>query len=264
MPSASFIDHNKNSYSFDLVKDEIQEGRKTEDPEDVFSTSLDGLYGYAPITCADAGSVLPYTYSGKDGLTSDNYDGKTDENFIGLKTSPITLTLHTSDTRTHNWALHASSIWASSIFLADHVGLLELRALVQSCVCSASTLEVLELGAGAGLPGLLVAKCLERASSSRFYWGSPDDIERSFTWRVTLSDYPDDLLIDNLRANAQRNGFAINETGVSDAADFVSSISSDSGPRVRVVPYAWGDDVSPIRPVAPSRIWKSCAAMTLS
>lgn len=63
---------------------------------------------------------------------------------------------------------------------------------------------MLELGAGAGLPGILIAKTHPSV-------------------QVTVSDYPDETLIRTLSDNVERNG-------VSD--------------RCRVVPYAWGSDIA--------------------
>ncbi|THH12090.1 hypothetical protein EW145_g230 [Phellinidium pouzarii] len=218
-----------------------------EEPEDILSTSLGILYNYAAISFTVAGSTFTYTYAG-DTASHTNVVGGEAGRTVDLKTSPrsITLRLHTPDTLPRNWGLHVSSVWASSLVLADHISCLGLEALVRSrwCSLSESAFDVLELGAGAGLPGLLIAKCLERISTSKSTTSVPNSSDqRNPLWRVTLSDYPDDLLIENLRANVRENGFMINELCTSGASN--STHDSNSQGRVRVVPYAWGDDIPP-------------------
>lgn len=141
------------------------------DPEDILSSSLGTLYDYTPITHSSAGSVFTYK-APSDGPT---------------------ITLLTPDTQASNWHLHASSIWVSALFLADHLAELQLHP-PPNPIC------VLELGASAGLPGILLAKTHEHA-------------------RVTVSDYPDEELLRALSENVARNGV---------------------GERCRAVPYAWG------------------------
>ncbi|KAK0432354.1 putative methyltransferase-domain-containing protein [Desarmillaria tabescens] len=149
----------------------------TEDPEDILSGSLQILYDYKPVTLTSAGSVFSYT--------SDNIPG-----------NPITL--RTPDTHPSNWSLHASSIWASSLFLVDHLQLLDLpESPVES-------FRVLELGAGAGLPGISMAR-------------------KHPSIQVTVSDYPDEELIRTLEGNIARN---------------------DVQGNCRAVAYAWGSDPS--------------------
>ncbi|KAA1470222.1 WD40 repeat-like protein [Dentipellis sp. KUC8613] len=150
-----------------------------EDPEDILSNSLEYLYDYTPITQSSAGSVYTYTTPSSSAQA-------------------ITITLSTPDTQAENWKLHASSIWVSSTYIADHIEELQLDA------APSQPLQVLELGAGAGLPGILAAK-------------------RYPHLRITSSDYPDAELIRALEANVKSNG-------VSD--------------RCRVVPYAWGSDTT--------------------
>lgn len=124
------------------------------DAEDILGDSLSTLYSYTPITHSSAGSL--FTYSSP--------------------THPLQIHLKTPDTNAGNWALHASSIWVSSLYLADHVDLLGLTGGE----------KILELGAGAGCPGIVIAKLHQ-------------DV------RVTLSDYPDEQLIQCLRENAEEN-----------------------------------------------------------
>ncbi|KII87342.1 hypothetical protein PLICRDRAFT_42968 [Plicaturopsis crispa FD-325 SS-3] len=145
------------------------------EPEDILSTSLETLYGYSPITHSAAGALFTYTSEASDGAV---------------------VSLRTPDTSSANWSLHAPSIWVAAIFLADHLPDLGLH--------ERNDLRILELGAAAGLPGILIAKLHHGV-------------------RVTVSDYPDDQLIATLRANIERN---------------------DVGDRCRAVAYAWGSDVS--------------------
>jgi EEF1A N-terminal glycine/lysine methyltransferase len=147
------------------------------DAEDILSDSLETLYDYTPITHSSAGSA--FTYS-----TTVDY-------------KKIEIALHTPDAKPANWSLHASCIWVASLYLADHSHLLCLWDQEEG-----EPLRVLELGAGAGCPGILIAKTHGR------------NVE------VTLSDYPDDDLIASLKGNVERN---------------VSRCS-----RARVVPYIWG------------------------
>ncbi len=149
----------------------------TEDPEDILSGSLEILYDYKPVTLASAGSVFSYT--------SDHIPG-----------NPIAL--RTPDTHPSNWSLHASSIWASSLFLVDHLQFLDLpESPVES-------FRVLELGAGAGLPGISIAR-------------------KHPSIQATVSDYPDEELIRTLEGNITRN---------------------DVQDNCRAVAYSWGSDSS--------------------
>ncbi|KAI0091562.1 putative methyltransferase-domain-containing protein [Irpex rosettiformis] len=167
------------------------------DPEDFFSDSLQMLYDYTPITHSSPGSVFRYS----------------PPNDILPSTFPsCSITLTTPTTQAANWSLHASSIWASSIYLADHLSDLQLIRHIEGGPIAKHTkdhhaprkLRVLELGAGAGLPSILIAKLHE-------------DVD------VVISDYPDEGVIKALQTNVERNSVA---------------------QRCRVVPYAWGSDSS--------------------
>jgi EEF1A N-terminal glycine/lysine methyltransferase len=96
------------------------------EPEDIFSTSLETLYQYTPIAHSSAGSLFTHTTK----TTS---------------RSPITVTLRTPDTLPANWSLHASSIWVSSLYIADNLADLSLDQ-------RQTTTRVLELGAGRLFP----------------------------------------------------------------------------------------------------------------
>ncbi|KAI0675808.1 hypothetical protein C8Q78DRAFT_349838 [Trametes maxima] len=157
------------------------------DPEDVLSDSLEFLYEYAPVSFASAGST--FTYQPKNAIPA------------------ISLTI--PDTQAANWSLHATSLWTSAIYVADHVQDLQLLHRIERAKLNGGrALRLLELGAGAGLPSILISK-------------SYKDV------LVTCSDYPDDALIHTLVENVKRNE-------VSD--------------RCRIVPYAWGSDASTLLP----------------
>jgi nicotinamide N-methyltransferase len=143
-------------------------------PEDIFSSSLEALYGYQPITLASAGSEYRRTF----------YHHRIES------AKPLNITLLAPTTLPANWSLHASDIWASSIYLADHIDQVGLDALISSRICDQTpeVVRVLELGAAAGLPGILIAKLYEDAAS------------------VIVSDYPDAQLIKTLSDNVARNG----------------------------------------------------------
>ncbi|KAK2463554.1 hypothetical protein APHAL10511_004305 [Amanita phalloides] len=135
-------------------------------PEDILSTSLASFYDYHPVTFGSAGT--PFTYKTNEGSSS--------------------IILHVPDTAAANWSLHASDIWISSIYMADHLDDLHLQSHINALV-PGERLRVLELGAAAGLPGILIAKNFPNIA-------------------VTVSDYPDELLIQNLTHNVARNDVA--------------------------------------------------------
>ncbi|KAF8817396.1 hypothetical protein BYT27DRAFT_6809849 [Phlegmacium glaucopus] len=146
--------------------------------EDILFDSLQTLYDYPPITLTTQGS--PFTYSSNH---------------------PFSITLRTPDTQASNWSLHANSIWLSSIYLADHIADLNLDLHINSK--SDSQVTVLELGASAGLPSILIAKLFPTSAL------------------VTVTDYPDEQLIKTLKNNVESNNVA---------------------DRCKALPYAWGSD----------------------
>ena len=150
------------------------------DAADILFDSLQTLYDYQPITLTSQGSLFTYT---KD---------------------LISITLRTPDTQASNWSLHANSIWVSSIYLADHIADLNFDLYIKSdSQDEEKKIRVLELGASAGLPSILVAKLFPTSAL------------------VTVTDYPDDKLINTLENNVQNNNVA---------------------DRCKVLPYAWGSD----------------------
>ncbi|KAH9893424.1 hypothetical protein C8Q73DRAFT_532795 [Cubamyces lactineus] len=152
------------------------------DPEDVLAESLETLYDYVPVALSSSGST--YTYQSE--------------------AAPSGITLIIPDTQAANWSLHATSIWSSSIYVANHVQDLNIEGYIENVRAEGRSLRILELGAGAGLPSILIAKMFLNVV-------------------VTTSDYPDENLIRTLEENVKRNE-------VSD--------------RCRVVPYGWGSDPS--------------------
>lgn len=158
------------------------------DPEDILSSSLGTLYDYAPITHSSAGESFTYTQHSKDRDPD-------------LPTSVI-ITLSTPNTQAEHWSLHASSIWVSALYVADHISELGLPTDIP--------LRLIELGASAGLPSILIAKSHPLV-------------------HVVASDFPDPLLIHTLRENVVRNQASRN---------------------CSVVPHAWGTDPSALLPAA--------------
>ena len=154
------------------------------EPEDVLGDALESLYDHVPVSHSSAGSVFMYQPAGGGQI----------------------ITLMTPDTQAANWSLHASSIWSSSLYLADHIADLQMEKYLNIARGEGRPLRVLELGAGAGLPSILLSKLYSDVL-------------------VTCSDYPDPELVRTLAENATRN----------DVAD-----------RCRVVPYAWGSDPTPL------------------
>jgi EEF1A N-terminal glycine/lysine methyltransferase len=149
-----------------------------EDVEDILGTSLYSLYGYEPITVSSAGGEYVYE---KDGHT---------------------IRVKTPDPGASNWGLHASSIWASSVYLAGQLDRLNVEGLIRRREERGGRARVLELGAGAGLPGMMIAKKYRSVE-------------------VVVSDYPDERLIETLSENIRRN---------------------DVTENCRAVGYGWGSD----------------------
>ncbi|KAF8892233.1 WD40-repeat-containing domain protein [Infundibulicybe gibba] len=172
------------------------EGALASYAEDILLDSLETLYGYQPITLSSAGSL--FVYDAKPTKCSDNSSSK--------GAGPIQIELSTTDTSPENWSLHASDIWVSSVFIADHLCDLGVGLLARADVPPQldGKLHILELGAGAGLPSILIAKSYENTM-------------------VTVSDYPDQRLIETLSQNVVHNGIA---------------------GRCRATAHAWGSDVS--------------------
>lgn len=92
-------------------------------------------------------------------------------------------------------------IWEASLLLCAYIVLNRdhmLYSLLNQCDCEPKNVEVLELGSGVGLPGLLVASLLQN-------W-CMDTSNPHADINITLTDF-DDSLLRNLCANGQLNGF---------------------------------------------------------
>jgi nicotinamide N-methyltransferase len=155
-----------------------------DDPEDILSDSLHILYGYQPITLTSAGSLYTYTHP----------------------TAPqTTVTVRTPDPEAANWSLHASSVWIAAAQLVHNIDLLRLDELSHSMGANLGgrrDIRILELGAAAGLPSILIAKLY------------PD-------FKIIATDYPDPQIIHTLEHNIKHNGVEVN---------------------CHAVPLAWGSD----------------------
>jgi len=162
--------------------------------EDFLSDSLQTLYDYQPITLTTSGASFTYILNCPLAHVHERECAQ-----------PISIHLKTPDTEAANWALHASSIWASSVYLSDHVNNINLELHVESKP-PGKPLRVLELGASAGLPSIVLTKLY------------PDIL-------VTTTDYPDEALIKTLSENVERNNVAR---------------------RCKALPFAWGTDPAPI------------------
>ncbi len=180
---------------------------RDEEPEDIFSLSLPMLFDYEPITHADAGAVFTYNY---------RQNPSEEQSMPGFSVQ-----LQVPDTLAKNNALHASSIWSSALYLTDHLNdHLRLVDCAMEQIASGKGCEVLELGAGAGLPGITLAKTLESIAGD-------DD-----SWRVTLSDYPDDNIVSTLHRNVVENGLSEERCGVC-AYDWGTDASAILSPTAR-------------------------------
>jgi nicotinamide N-methyltransferase len=156
------------------------------EPEEILSSSLGTLYDYAPIVHSSPGGLFTYTHRPQD---SDS--------------PSLEVTLSVPDTETEHWSLHASNIWTAALYVADHISELDLPAKETSSP-DTPPLRLIELGAGSGLPSILIAKCYPHIN-------------------VIASDFPDAKLIYTLRENVARN---------------------NAGQNCAVVPHAWGTDPS--------------------
>lgn len=162
-----------------------------DDPEAILFDSLQTLYDYQPITFTSAGASYTHTHQTPTAAT------------------PIKITLQTPDPDAANWYLHASSVWIASIQLASGVDFLRIDHHLRRIRSGDNVkdgekrpLRVLELGASAGLPSILIAKLYPDLS-------------------VVATDYPDPQLVRTLAQNIKYNCAETN---------------------CCAAPYAWGTD----------------------
>jgi nicotinamide N-methyltransferase len=177
----------------------MQLGSEPGDPFDYFSDSLVTLYDYHPVSLTTSD---PFVYTLKSCPAKKHGTS-------GCNCSNITLQIPDPDAA--NWSLHASSIWVSSTYLADHLDELKLENHIhlKRNSINDNTVRILELGASAGLPGILIAKL----------YSDYNEVE------VTVTDYPDKAIMKTLSDNVIRNGV---------------------GHCCRAQPHAWGTDPSPL------------------
>ena len=149
-----------------------------DDSLDVFADSLGVLFGYTPVAVT---RKTTWTH----------------------EPSGITLAVP-QVAEAKNWTLQADAIWQSSIFVAENLDMffgddgLDGR-------------HVLELGAGAGMAGISIAR----------RWNNV---------RVVITDYPDMGVLRTLQENVARNF---------DETDWNGGLAS---PRVQVRGHAWGSE----------------------
>ncbi|CEQ43188.1 SPOSA6832_05088 [Sporobolomyces salmonicolor] len=148
-----------------------------DDALEVFSSSLHSLFDHVVPAAGDP--LQLYTYSPPNG-------------------PPLTCRIPPQQVN----QLFAHHVWNSSLRLADAISLGRIEGLDDE------NATILELGAGAGIPGLIAA--------------------RRPVKRVVLSDYDDPLLIDNLESN-------ISLAYPSDEA---------ARKRIRAVGHTWGESES--------------------
>ncbi|KAG9098268.1 hypothetical protein FS749_004255 [Ceratobasidium sp. UAMH 11750] len=111
---------------------------------------------------------------------------------VAERTGQKTIVIRTPETCSENWGLQADGVWQAARYLADHLP------------PDLDGKRVLELGAAAGLPGLVAA------------FGS-----RAEPLSVVLSDYPDPGILKQLEENVEAN-------------------RGDSRVRVEVRGHCWG------------------------
>lgn len=160
---------------------------KVEAEEVILGSSLEFLYAYTPVTFW--GDVFVHKRSG--------------------------CTFESPNPATSSWGLHASSIWIASLFLADHIAEVikdgndggSGESVGEHTTAAGK--ETLELGAGSGMSGIVLAK----------EYG-----KRNYNRVVTMSDYPDPSIVACLHQNIARNNIPAT--------------------CIRVVGHAWGDEHS--------------------
>lgn len=148
---------------------------EAEDPEDVFGSSLFSLYAELPPNIAPSATTGVLTYRG----------------------------ISVASPHTNKWELQAHGIWRSALHLVDRVEDVS-RRLAPTWKWE-SSIDVLELGACSGLPGLHLARMMHPRS-------------------MTFSDYPDAAILHTLRSNVEANRSSIPESV-----------------RTHIVGHIWGD-----------------------
>lgn len=168
-----------------------------DDPEDVFESSLSSLFSQPII----AHSVPTSSSSPYFSFTHPSLPGP----------SPLLFSLPSAAPASLN-SLQAQYIWPSSLFLAHALATGEIELKAGERVC--------ELGAGAGIPGVVAARILEEKDI--------DGLQADKGW-VVSSDWGDEKILEALRENFARN------------------LKSD--PRAalhEVLGHEWGSDATPL------------------
>lgn len=179
-----------------------------DDDADVLEGSLQTLYGYTPIVYSSGGSL--WTYNGPPDIHSTSSPEQTD------LYNRMKINLRIPDTSAKNWNLHASSVWVASIFIANEICSNPnwLSPIFPRTDGLRKGVRVLEIGAGAGLPSIVLVK-------------SQSDILD----QVVVSDYPDKGIIQALEENVERN---------------CRGIAPESKRIISVAPFDWLDSSPPI------------------
>ncbi|KAG8748277.1 hypothetical protein FRC10_007667 [Ceratobasidium sp. 414] len=123
------------------------------DSYDIFTSALETLYDEVPVTLATTGGAYVHERAGQKAII-----------------------IRTPETCSENWGLQADGVWQAARYLADHLP------------PDLDGKRVLELGAAAGLPGIVVA------------FGS-----KAEPLSVVLSDYPDPGILRQLEENIDAN-----------------------------------------------------------
>jgi len=168
-----------------------------EDAVDVLESSLQALYGLMPIMHSSAGSL--WTYNAPPDIQSIS---STDS----ARQSTTRISLRVPNTSAGHWNLHASSVWVASVYIADEISS-NSNWLSSIFPAKRKKLRVLEIGAGAGLPSIILA-----------------NLQTNLLQELVISDYPDDGIIRALHENVERN---------------CKGISPESGVVISVVPFDW-------------------------
>jgi nicotinamide N-methyltransferase len=147
-----------------------------EDAIDILGDSLQSLYGFTPIVHSSGGSIWTYMPP---------------EPPKHLPPQPVSIRLRVPDTSAKNWNLHASSVWVAAVYIADQIysDANWLSTLLSPLdLTPTRKIRILEIGAGAGLPTIAIAK------------QHHDVIQQAI-----LSDFPDDGITRALEENVEMN-----------------------------------------------------------
>ena len=127
----------------------------TEEPEDIFDSSLNSLFSIPPIAFSASSSSAFVTYSPPP----------------ASQLGPISLRLPQPD-RGVWMKLQANHLWLSAVYLTDQLSTGQIGWPERPSHLQEKQVRVAELGAGAGLPGIIA--CLRGAEVISTDWGDPD------------------------------------------------------------------------------------------